>query len=160
VGLGGFSLTSALRLEPDVSQNTPHEPRRIVRDGDWVGLTQRGPDARLFHQAYFAGAWHDICDFTLEEMPEIDRVLANWYTSAHPASHFRSRLMVARALPDGRATLLNRELTLRRLDGSVAETILLKSPEELLGALARHFDLHFPEATRFTCPALDWPGQH
>lgn len=157
VGLGGFSLTSALRLEADVSQSTPHEPRRIVREGDWSGFERRAPDARLFHQAHFGGAWHDICEFTLEEMPEIDRVLANWYTSAHPASHFRSRLMVARALPQGRVTLLNRELTLRRLDGSIAETTVLASPEQLLGALARHFDLHLPEGTRFVCPGLQWP---
>lgn len=157
VGLGGFSLTSALRLEPDVSQSTPHEPRRLVREGDWSGLERRAPEARLFHQAHFAGAWHDICEFTLEEMPEIDRVVANWYTSAHPGSHFRSRLMVARALPQGRVTLVNRELTLRRLDGSIAESSVLSSPEALLGALARHFELHFAEGTRFSCPGLQWP---
>jgi len=160
VGLGGFSLTSALRLEADTSQSTPHEPRRIVRDGEWSGFERRAPDARLFHQAYFGGAWHDVCDFTLEEMPEIDRVLGNWYTSAHPASHFRSRLMVARALPEGRATLLNRELTIRRKDGSIAEESVLDTPEQLLAALARHFDLHFPPETRFACPGLEWsePG--
>jgi N-hydroxyarylamine O-acetyltransferase len=156
VGVGGLSLTSVLRLEAEVSQSTPHEPRRIVREGDWSGFERRAPDARLFHQAYFAGAWHDVYEFTLEEMPEIDRVVANWYTSAHPESHFRSRLVVARALPQGRATLTNRELTLRRLDGS-ADSQTLESPEQLLATLAQHFDLHFPQGTRFTCPGLDWP---
>lgn len=159
VGLGGFSLGSVLRLEADVGQSTPQEPRRIVREGAWSGFEQRAPEARLFHQAYFAGAWHDLCEFTLEAMPEIDRVLANWYTSAHPGSHFKSRLMVARALPEGRATLLNHELTLRHRDGSVAQARRLETPAQLLEALAGHFGLHFPEETRFDCPGLSWSGQ-
>lgn len=157
VGVGGLSLSSALRLQLDVSQQTRHEPRRIVCDGDWSGLERRGPGARLFHQVYYAQAWHDVCDFTLEEMPEIDRVLANWYTSAHPESHFKSRLIAARALPEGRVNLLNRELTRRRPDGSVIETVTLTSPEQLLDVLAREFDLHLPEGARFACPGLDWP---
>jgi N-hydroxyarylamine O-acetyltransferase len=155
-GVGGLSLTAALRLELDTAQTTPHEPRRIVREGAWSGFEQRAPDARLFHQAYFAGAWHDVCDFTLEPMPEIDRVLGNWYTSAHPESHFKSRLIVARASQDGRVTLSNRELRIRQHDGR-SETHELTSPEQLLRALAEHFELHFPAGTEFACPALDWP---
>jgi N-hydroxyarylamine O-acetyltransferase len=30
VGVGGLSLTSALRLEPDLEQTTPHERRRLL----------------------------------------------------------------------------------------------------------------------------------
>src|SRR5450432_655081 len=104
VGVGGASLTAAIRLRSDAEQSTPHEPRRIVREG-----------VRLFHQVRFGTEWQDICEFTLEEMPAIDRELANWFTSAHPQSHFKDRLMVARALPDGgRLTLLNRELSTRQ----------------------------------------------
>jgi N-hydroxyarylamine O-acetyltransferase len=157
-GVGGFSLTAALRLELDTTQATPHEPRRIVREGAWSGFALRAPDARLFHQVYFAGAWHDVCDFTLEPMPEIDRVLGNWYTSAHPESHFKSRLVVARASADGRVTLDNRQLRIRQHDGS-SETRELTSPGQLLRALAEHFELRFPEGTEFACPALDWPAR-
>jgi N-hydroxyarylamine O-acetyltransferase len=156
VGIGGFSLTAPLRLELDTPQTTPHEPRRIVSEGAWTGFALRAPDARLFHQAYFADSWHDICDFTLEAMPEIDRVLGNWYTSAHPESHFRNRLIVARATDEGRVTLANRELGIRRRDGQ-SEARLLESPEELLAVLAQHFGLQFPEGTRFACSGLDWP---
>jgi N-hydroxyarylamine O-acetyltransferase len=158
VGIGGLSMASVLRLEADVTQQTPHEPRRILREGRWSGLTERAPDARLFHQAYFADAWHDVCEFTLEAMPEIDRVIGNWYTSAHPESHFRNRLIVARASAQGRVTLANRELTLRGKDGR-GETRLLGSPAELLAALAEHFDLQFPADTRFACVGLDWPAR-
>lgn len=146
VGVGAMSPTSALRLEETGPQPTPHEPRRLLREN---GL--------IYHQVQFGEEWHDICEFTLEEMPLIDREVANWYTSAHPGSHFKNRLVVARALPDGgRLTLLNRELTVRQRDGS-AERQLLSSPDELLAVLEEKFGLSFPSRTRFHCEALDWP---
>src|SRR5262249_17504137 len=108
VGVGAASLTSAIRLHDDGEQTTPHEPRRIVREG-----------SRLFQQARLGEEGTDVYEFTLEEMPMIDRELANWFTSAHPQSHFKNRLLVARAAPDGvRITLLNDELGIRTRDGS------------------------------------------
>jgi N-hydroxyarylamine O-acetyltransferase len=147
VGVGGVSLTSAIRLNTDAEQATPHETRRIVREG-----------ARLFHQIRFDGAWEDVCEFTLEEMPPIDRELGNWYTSAHPGSHFKNRLIVARAAPDGaRLTFLNDELKLRRRDGSV-ELRKVEGPDELLEVLERTFGLRFPAGTRFGEPGSPWPS--
>ncbi len=146
VGVGGNTLTSVLRLEAGLEQPTPHETRRLLQE-----------DGRWFHQALLGTEWQDICEFTLEEMPPIDREVANWFTSAHPQSHFKSRLVVARALPNGgRANILNRELTIRRRDGT-ADHRMLESPEELLSVLDEHFGLHFEPGTRFSCPALDWP---
>ncbi len=146
VGVGALSLTGALRLHTEDAQDTPHEPRRIVRE-----------DARLFHQVNLAGEWKDVCEFTLEEMPLIDRELGNWYTSAHPASHFRSRLLVARAREDGgRITLLNDELKMRDREGK-SEITKLGSPAELLGVLRTHFGLIFPNETRFGPPGSPWP---
>lgn len=143
VGVGGMSPTAALRFELDVEQPTPHEPRRFIFE-----------DGRYFHQAKLNDAWVDICEFTLEGMPPIDREVANWFTSAHPLSHFKSRCLAARATPEGRVTLLNREFTVRR--GSVGETTPVESPEHLLTILAQHFGLQFPAGTRFDCPALDF----
>jgi N-hydroxyarylamine O-acetyltransferase len=146
VGVGAMSLTSALRLDTAEPQPTPHETRRLLREG-----------ALLYHQVRFGDDWHDICEFTLEEMPPIDREVANWFTSTHPASHFKNRLLVARALPDGgRLGLLNRELTTRRRDGH-ADRRVLASPDELLTVLAEQFGLAFAPGTRFPCDALDWP---
>jgi len=146
-GVGAMSLTSALRLDTEDAQPTPHEPRRLIRE-----------DGRMFHQVQLAGAWHDVCEFTLEEMPPIDREVANWYTSTHPQSTFKARLSAARALPEGRrVTLLNRELTLRARDGS-GEHRMIESPDELLAVLADQFGLVFPPGTRFPCPGLDWPA--
>jgi N-hydroxyarylamine O-acetyltransferase len=145
VGVGAMSLTCAVKLDTAEAQETPHEPRRIVREGP-----------RLFHQVRFGDEWHDVAEFTLEEMPPIDRELANWFTSTHPRSHFKSRLLVARAAPHGqRLTLLNREFTQRDRDGASSVRVV-ESPAELLDVLAERFGLEFPRSTEFPCPGLDW----
>ncbi len=147
VGVGGLSLTSAIRFDVEGEQATRHEPRRLIVE-----------DGRHFHQARLGGEWCDVLEFTGETMPPIDRELANWFTSTHPQSHFRHRLVAARALPDGgRLTLVNRELSTRRRSGE-ADTRLLDTPGELLDVLAADFGLCFPSGTVFPCAALDWPG--
>lgn len=137
VGFGGMSLTSALRLGVEGPQDTPHETRRLVREG-----------GRVFHQALLAGEWADLYELTLEEMPLIDRIVANHYTSTHPDSHFRHSILVARALPDGeRLTILNKELT-RRRRGGVPEKQPIATHDELIHILREQFGLVLPEGTQ------------
>lgn len=143
VGVGAMSPTCALRFVLDAEQATPHEPRRFIRE-----------DGRYFHQAKLGDTWVDIAEFTMEAMPAIDREVANWFTSAHPQSHFKSRLMAARATADGRVSILNREFTLRR--GAVAQTTVIESQAHLLQLLEAHFGLVFAPDTRFACLALDF----
>lgn len=145
VGVGGLSPTCALRLDTADEQATPHEPRRIIRE-----------DGRYFHQARLGDQWQDVCEFTGEEMPPVDREVANWFTSAHPLSHFKNRLVVARAAPDGvRHTLLNHDLTFRRADGT-AEHHRIDTPEELLLLLDEVFELRLPPGTNVVCEGLSW----
>ncbi len=148
VGIGGMSLTAAVPFDlSGAARPTPHETRRLIRE-----------DGRYFHQVRLGEAWQDVSEFTLEEMPPIDRELANWYTSAHPQSHFRNRLVAARAQPDGvRRTLLNREFAIRR-GAEILERRELQTPEELLAVLAEQFGLHFPAGTRFGPPGSPWPN--
>ena len=137
VGFGGMSLTSALRLGVEEPQDTPHETRRLVCEG-----------GRVFHQALLAGEWADLYEMTLEEMPLIDRIVANHYTSTHPDSHFRHSILVAKALPDGeRLTILNRELT-RRRRGGAPEKQPIATHDELLQILRARFGLVLPEGVR------------
>jgi N-hydroxyarylamine O-acetyltransferase len=145
VGVGALSLTAALQLHATDTQLTPHEPRRIVREGDlWV------------HQARLGFEWQDVYEFTLEEMPRIDRELANWYTSTHPESRFRQRLIVSRALPDGeRVSVVNRELIRRSRQGR-SETRLLESHDALVGVLHADFGLEFDPGVQFVCPGISW----
>jgi N-hydroxyarylamine O-acetyltransferase len=136
-GVGGFSLTSALKMELDTPQATTHDTRRIIHENE-----------RFYHQLQIEDQWHDVCEFTLEEMPPIDRELANWFTAAHPKSHFRDRLIAARATPTGRRALLNFDYTERPINGE-ATTRQLASESERLEVLAEKFGLHFPSDTRF-----------
>ena len=145
VGIGALSPTAALRLELDVEQPTPHETRRLIREG-----------SLYYHQAHLAGRWTDVCEFTLEEMPLIDREVGNWYTSTHPQSHFQGRILVARAASGGRrVTLLDNEFTIREADGTPSKR-LLTSREELLSVLAEHFGLHLEPDVRFRVATMPW----
>ncbi|MHC2066460.1 arylamine N-acetyltransferase family protein [Bremerella sp. T1] len=143
VGVGGLSPTAVLRLELDTELPTPHETRRIIREG-----------ALYFHQAQLGGNWEDIYQLTLEEMPLIDRQVANWYTSTHPDSRFRNILMVAKAAPDGvRLTMLNDEFSIRDAQG-YATKYPIGSKKEMLDILAEHFDMHLPIDSAIKVPAI------
>lgn len=137
VGMGAASLTGALKLIPDIEQETPHELRRIVKEGSiW------------YHQIRYGDVWQDACEFTLEEMPLLDREIANWYTSTHPQSHFKSSLMVAKALDNGqRLTLQNFDLTKRERNGEAQKT-QLQSKEELVDILKNKFGLVLSDGDR------------
>lgn len=142
VGFGGLSLTSAIRLDLESPQDTPHETRRLLREG-----------GRVFHQALLAGEWADLYEMTLEEMPLIDRVVANHYTSTHPDSHFRHRILVARALPEGeRLAILDNELTRRKRGGEPTKQPIA-THDELLAILREQFGLVLPDGARLL-PAL------
>ncbi len=147
VGVGGASLTSAIRFQCDTEQTTPHEMRRIIRENE-----------RFFHQMRIGREWHDVYEFTGEEMPPIDREVGNWWTSTNPNSKFRQNMMVARAGPNGtRFTLNNREFTHRR-GSEILEQRDIENPDELLELLAKAFHLFFPAGTHFGPPGSAWPS--
>jgi N-hydroxyarylamine O-acetyltransferase len=148
-GVGALSLTSALQFDVGAEQTTPHETRRIVHES-----------GSYFHQALLGDIWSDVCEFSGEEMFEIDREVANWFTSAHPLSHFRNRLIVSRAAANGsRITLLNGELKRRDRNGHAVVTAI-ESADALLQTLQAEFGLNFAAGTRFvggeTVPPV-WP---
>ena len=145
VGIGNLSLTAPIRFDLDAEQPTPHDTRRIIRH-----------DALYLHQVHLGNEWHDVCEFTLEEMPPIDCDVANWYTSAHPDSKFRNHILAALATPDGgRATLNDHEFTLRPPSGPATKRHLT-SRQDLLHTLATHFNLHLPPDSPITLPSATW----
>lgn len=133
VGMGSGSLTCALPLAPLLTEHsTAHDFRRIEQ-----------AHGTFYHQLRYRSEdpWIDACEFTLEAMPLIDREIANWYTSAHPQSHFRDRLVAARALPDGgRLSLENFDFT-RRSGSGAALKVKLASVSELLNVLEQEFHI-------------------
>lgn len=152
VGIGGFSPAAPLRLDvSDTEQPTAYDARRIVSESGSHG-------SRHFHQVKLGDAWADVYEFTGEEMPAIDRELANWWTSTHPASHFRHNLLVGLARPDGtRFGLTNREFVHRR-GAEVLERVEIRTADELLMLLAERFGLRFPPGTRFGDGETAWPN--
>jgi N-hydroxyarylamine O-acetyltransferase len=140
VGVGGCSATRALHLVADKEQETPHDTRRFIRLGDlWLHQIRFTPE----------GEWLDVCEFTGEPMPDIDRIVANWWTSTHPDSKFRKNLIVSRAQRDGcRWSLHNRELTLYK-PHHAPERHSIESHAQLRETLASRFDLHLQEEERF-----------
>jgi N-hydroxyarylamine O-acetyltransferase len=143
VGIGGYSPGTPLRL--DVLNDelaTPYEPRRVVMD-------PHSPTPKYYHQVKLGDTWADVYEFTGDEMPAIDRELANWWTSTSPASHFRHNVLVGLARPDGtRFGLSTREFVHRR-GAEVLERVAIQTADELLMLLAERFGLRFPPGTRF-----------
>jgi len=135
LGLGGLSLTEAIPFERDTVHATPHEPRRLLWEGE-----------RWWHQAWLGDHWADVCELTGETMPPIDQEIASWYASTHPDSAFRREPMVARALPDGgRLTLRGDTLTLRR--GEHVARTQVGSADALLAVLDERFGLRLSPGT-------------
>ena len=77
----------------------------------------------------------------------MDYEVANFYTSAHPESFFRTQLMVHVPGPEVRVTLVNRRLIERRPEGPTE--VLLADHAAVLDTLATRFGLRFPEGTAF-----------
>ncbi len=151
VGVGGLSPTGPFRLDRlETEQATPHEPRRVVS-------VPRSPSPLYFHQAKLVDQWVDVHEFTLEEMPLIDREVGNCWTSTHPKSKFRLNLMTGLACRDGtRVSILNSEFTHRR-GAEILEQFNIATPEHLLSLLDQRFGLRFPAGTRFGPPGMAWP---
>jgi N-hydroxyarylamine O-acetyltransferase len=132
VGFGGLTLTGALRLEADTAQPTPHEPFRLVAvDDGW----------RM--QARVGAEWKSLYRFDLQRQHPIDYEASNWFLSTHPDSRFVVNLIAARAAPDRRFALLNRDFAVHHLDGGT-ERRRLDSPDEIAEVLRRDFLVALP----------------
>jgi N-hydroxyarylamine O-acetyltransferase len=102
-------------------------------------------------QTLQAGQWHDLYAFSLEPQFPPDLEMANYYVSTHPESRFVQTLVVRRSSTDERRLLRNFDFIIDR--GGEQTTRALHGHDELLEALASHFDLHFPAGTRLRLPS-------
>jgi N-hydroxyarylamine O-acetyltransferase len=135
VGFGGRTLTSALRLEEGIEQQTPHGPfRLIIVDGDW----------RL--QAQIGGEWKSLFRFDLQRQYRPDYEVANYYLSTKPSSFFRQGLLVARSLAGRRVTLFNCDFSIHPT-GAATQSRVLETVAEILDVLCGEFGLDVSELT-------------
>ena len=133
VGFGGNVLTAPLRLEPHITQATPHEPHRILP-----------LESGFVLEASFSGEWKPFYRFTLEPQFPADYEVSNWYLCHHPSSFFRQMLMGARATADSRYALRNNQLAIHR--NNKTEKSTLAGAAALRNALETHFALQLPES--------------
>jgi len=107
VGFGGQTPTSPLRLETGSVQRTTHEPYRLQSRGDVLVL-----------QAEIRGEWQSLYEFATRTAPPIDLLVASWYVSTHPSSHFVTDLIASLVTADGRCNLSGRHLSIHRDGGT------------------------------------------
>lgn len=130
VAFGAVGQTVPLKLVADVTQETPHEPRRYQMGNGIVTQQMRIGGDR----------WEDVYRFDLHEAVPIDFEVANWYISTHPESLFRKTLFVTLPREDHRLILVFGEFTKRFLDGRV-EKRPVADDEDLRNLLVREFGL-------------------
>lgn len=126
VGFGSCVPTAPLRLDIGDRQPTGHETFRIVKMG-----------AHLLLQAQVEDRWQPVYSIAPDVWLDSHYELANWYTSTHPSSHFRHRLIVTRTTPEARHILAEGRLTIRRPDGTAERRYL--DADEIISALEKLF---------------------
>lgn len=133
VGFGGNVLTGPLLLNSRAEQATPHEPFRLVEEGD-----------RVVEEAKIGGEWTPLYAFDFAETHPVDYELGNWFTSAHPNSIFVNGLLGARAEPDRRYALFNNQLAVHTLNGGTQKRTL-GTAAEMRDALTDLFKLRLDQ---------------
>jgi N-hydroxyarylamine O-acetyltransferase len=133
VGFGGLTLTSPLRLMPDVAQETTMERFRLAPDGLQFQL-----------QVHLGGHWAPLYLLSLQDVTPEDYEVFNWFTATHPNAIFTNHLMAARPAADRRYGLFNNAFSIHHLNGRT-EKRTIDEPEELASILREHFYVRLPE---------------
>ena len=128
VGFDGMTMTAPLRLM-EGSQNTPHEPWQLQKDGELYLLS-----------AWVQDAWSPKYRFSLEAQTPSDYELSNWYVATFPTSRFRNDLIAARVDEHGRHALLNTRYMYHPL-GKPSQQTDLRNAGELRGVMESVFGL-------------------
>jgi N-hydroxyarylamine O-acetyltransferase len=133
VGFGGLTLTAPLALIPDLAQPTPHEPFRVIADGD-----------DYIMQAQIGQTWKSLYRFDLQEQYLPDYEVTSWYLSNNPSSHFVTGLMAARPDADRRYALRNNQLAIHHRNGAT-ERRGLTTVADFRATLQDTFRITLPE---------------
>lgn len=136
VGFGGLTLTAPVKLTVGDIQKTPHERVRLLHIG-----------GNYLLEAEVESEWRPLYEFGLEEHSQADYIMGNWFYSTYPGSPFVQRLVVVRACLDRRLVLLNTQLSVYFLNGTI-EKRALTSVEEIVHVLVNDFALSLPKDER------------
>jgi len=121
-----------------------HEIHWMERDGPYWTLRAHTRDEPV-------SAWVS----TLEHDHPADFAMANHYTATFPASPFVNRIMLRALTPDGRVSVMNRDLTVSR--GARVETTQLAGRAALRAVVAEHFGFDLPAIDSLRVPSIpEW----
>ena len=136
-GFGGLTLSAPLRLVAGIEQPTPHEPHRLLAEGDGFAL-----------QAMIAGEWTTMYVFDLHEQLQADYEVSNWYLANNPRSQFVNGIIAARAAPGVRHALRNTRYAVHLADGRT-ERRFLADAAEFRSVLREAFRIDVPASALF-----------
>ena len=105
---------------------------------------QAAPQHNYHVQLLMDGQWQSLYTFTLDEAQPSDYQMMSYFYSNSPDSPFRQQRICARATSEYRATLVDRELKIRRPDGR-STTTLLADDAAYVAALHQYFGITLTE---------------
>lgn len=137
-GFGGPGAYLPIPFEIDREDIQSHGTFRITRDHTHCLIMQKQTDE----------GWFNVYAFNLDTVYPSDLVMSNFFTSQFPESRFRKNLIMALHRPDGRITLLNRQLTTVINKKSTTEEIA--NVNELLLTIKNKFGVKLEDGFDFS----------
>jgi len=142
-GLGGLGCRLPIPLDGGTVQDGD-EINRIVDDNRRRVLKVESGERKV--DAWISG---------FDEDNFVDFEVANHWFSTHPASPMRQRLMLRAMTPQGRVTVMNRDVTIRA--NGAATATRLEDREGLRRLLQSVFGFDLPEAETLRAPTVpEW----
>ena len=143
-GFGGHGPLVPLPLIADREVREGPDVHRLTRrDGEWV------------LEARIGETMTPLWVSSLEAESPIDCVMANHFTATWTDSPFVNRLMLRALTPDGRVTVMNRDVTTSR--GGVVQKSQLSDRRSLRHLLAGTFGFDLPEIDHLRVPGIpEW----
>ena len=146
-GFGGHGPLLPVPLVEDQEVREGPDAHRVTRrEGEWV------------LEARIGGAMRPLWMSTLEAESPIDFVMANHFTSTWSDSPFVNRLMLRALTPDGRVSVMNRDVTISRGGpDEIVEKTQLADRAALRTLLERYFRIDLPDVDRLRVPSVqEW----
>ena len=143
-GFGGHTAVVPVPLREGTEVRDGSDRHRMVRhDGEWV------------LEAEVDGKMTPLWTSTLEPQLPVDFQLANHWVSTAAASPFVNRLMLRALTPDGRTSVMNRDVTV--LSAGKTEKYQLADRRALRALLGEHFGFDLPDVERLKVPMVpEW----
>jgi N-hydroxyarylamine O-acetyltransferase len=124
---------------------------RVDADLHWMARDGAGWTCCAQSEGKTVECWTSL----LDDVPLVDFEVGNHYTATAPASAFVNRLMMRALTDDGRVSLMNRDVTIRRGDAVLRHQLADRA--ELRALVAAHFGFDLPEIERLAVPSVpEW----